>query len=519
MNNIRKKIFKRTRLVLAVLCVLSLSKIFAPETVKAGVFDNAQTFYQTYGKEMTFQAGTNNQGEIYYATKAKEDKSTGIKYTTIGWQIRVLNSSGALVDTIYYKYGGSNMVCVDTRTVDNYKYKLYKVTLTNIKSRLSQAGKNALNNPGCSIVFDACTTTKIDGVVQGGMTDDGPSWGEVYTTYNGIVNAQDWTDTTKETLKTYYNKTVKGLFYSVTLSKGTGISQVSGAGKYLFGSTVTIQAKALDGYHFSSWSGSGTSSNATYSFTIYGSDVSFTANAAENTYKIVFNSNGGKGSVSSQTLKYSGILTIPASGVTLEGSSLAGWTTSKSVSTVEYTKGNKIAIKDIVQKLKLQGTNGATITLYATWDYGPIIKIDQVFVSLSDASSGKITEEWLAKKAMAIDQEDGDIPYGRGDASSFFMEDYQATDFTEFRSEGSVTETFLAVDSAGNCTRKRIKVYIVDTQMYPAQKVTGNLRFISSKYFKNENGNLLNQEEGGLEKDSIWRLDEEYRGLLEMLFQ
>lgn len=506
-------------MVLAILCVLSLLKVFAPETVKAGVFDNAQTFYQTYGKEMTFQAGASNQGEIYYATKAKEDKSTGIKYTTIGWQVRVLNSSGALVDTIYYKYGGSNMICVDTRTVDNYKYKLYKVTLTNIKSRLSQAGKNVLNNPGCSIVFDACTTTKIDGVEQGGMTDNGPSWGKVYTTYNGIVNAQDWTAATKETLKTYYNKTVKGLFYSVNLSKGMGISQVSGAGKYLFGSTVTIQAKAADGYHFSSWSGSGSSSNATYSFVIYGKDVSFTANAAENTYKVVYDGNGGQGSIPSQTLNYSGMLTMPSSGVTLEGSSLAGWTTNKEVSTVQYAKGKATAIKDIVHKLQLQGRNGATITLYATWDHGPTIKTEEIYVSLSDARNGKITEEWLSKRAEATDQEDGEIPYGKNAATSFLMEDYQTTDFTGFRDSGSVTETFWAVDSAGNSTRKRIKVHIIDTQMHSAKQLTGKLRFISSKYFKDENGNLISQADGGLEDNSIWRLDEEYRGILEQLFR
>lgn len=505
-------------LVLAVLCMLSLFEVFPSETVMAGVFDNAQTFYQTYGKEMTFQPGVNNQGEIYYATKGKEGQSTGIRYTTIGWQVRILNSSGALVDTVYYKYGGSNMVCVDSRTVDNYKYKLYRVTLANIKSRLSQAGKAVLNTPGCSIVFDACTTTKIDGVEQGGMTDNGPSWGKVYTTYNGIVNAEKWTAATKETLKTYYNKTVPGLFYTVSLGKGNGISQVSGAGKYLFGSTVTISAKAADGYHFSSWTGSAASTSAKYSFVIYAKDMSFTANALENTYQIVFDGNGGSGSVATKKLGYTGILTAPSGGFYLDGSSLSGWTLDKTVSTAQYGKGQKVPIKELVHKLQLQNSNGASIRLYATWDYGPMIKTDEIYVSLEDAKKGKITEDWLARKAEAIDQEDGEIPYGMHATTSFLMEDYQASDFTTFTSSGSVTETFAAVDSAGNSTRKRIRVYIIDSTMYPVKKVTGRLRFISAKYFQDENGNLISQEAGGLENESIWRLDEEYRGVLEQLF-
>lgn len=520
MDIIKRRIFKKTGMVLAVLCMLSVLEIFAPETVSAGTFDNAYTFYQTYGKEMTFQAGSNNQGEIYYATRAKVDSSsTGINYSTIGWQVRVLNSAGGLVDTVYYKYGGDNMVCVDTRTVDNYKYKLYKVTLANLKSRLSQAGKTVLNNPGCSILFDACTTTKINGEKQGGMTDDGPSWGLVYTTYNGIVNAQDWSDGTKESLKSYYNKTVNGLFYNVTLSKGTGISQVSGAGKYLFGTTVKVQAKAAEGYHFSSWSGSSTSTSASYSFVLYAKDVSLTAKAEENSYKVVFESNGGTGSVSSQSVKYTGNLTLPTSGFLLDGSSLSGWTLDKTVTTAQYAKGQKVAVKDIVQKLQLQNTDAATIRLYATWDHGPTINTDKIYVSLSDAQNGKITEAWLANRAEALDQEDGKIPYGKNEKTVFLMEDYQASDFTTFTEPGSVTKTFLAVDSAGNTTQKMVQVYVVDTQVYPANKITGRLRFISSKYFWDENGELLVEELGGLEEQSIWRLNEEYRKILEALFQ
>ena len=65
-----------------------------PDYVKADVYDNAYTFYQTYENEMVFKSGENNQGEIYYATKAKKDSSAGIRYVTLGWKVRLLNGDG-----------------------------------------------------------------------------------------------------------------------------------------------------------------------------------------------------------------------------------------------------------------------------------------------------------------------------------------------------------------------------------------------------------------------------------------
>lgn len=269
---------------MVVLCVLSLFKVFQPELVKAGVYDNAYTFYQSHGSEMKFLPGTNNQGEIYYATMAKKDLNTGIKYITLGWKIRIINENGVVVDTLYYKLGGENMKTVDVSIVSDYEYCLYRVTLTNMRSRMSYAGLQALKNPNCSIVFDACTTAKLNGVLQGGMTDTGPSWGSVYTTYDAIVNAQEWSAATKESLKSYYNKTVSGLFYDVILKRGNGISQVTGAGRYCFGTEVTVSAETEDGYHFKNWTGNHASPYKSFSFVLCGSNVSLTANAEENGY-------------------------------------------------------------------------------------------------------------------------------------------------------------------------------------------------------------------------------------------
>ena len=482
------------------------------------MYDDAYSYYHTYGNGMSFLPGPKNEGEIYYATKGKKSVSSGTRYTTIGWKVRVLNAAGAVVDTIYYKLGGAYMTEVDAHTVNGYEYCLYRVTLENLKFRLSPAGRDAIQRPDCNIMFDACISVRKNGELQGGMTDQGPSWGEVHTTYNGIVHAAPWSAETKESLHSYYNKSVDGLFYEVTLKKGTGIKKVTGAGRYCFGTTVTIQAECEDGYHFSGWSGSYAKENQQYSFVLYGNDVSLTANAKENSYRVVYDAGGGEGSISEQKVFYNGTLVLPVKGLTMKDATLSGWKLFQ-IPTANYVIGQEVAVSKLVKQLGLEKENGATIMFQAFWDEGPLIRTEELYVSLEDALSGKITESWLAQKAEAFDLEDGEIPYGKNKDTAFFMEDYKVTDFTELQKEAAVTKTFSAVDSAGNKTQKDILIHIVETNIYTEEEIFGRVRFISSKYFWDESGNLISEEMGGLTEDSIWRWDESYRGLLEEVFE
>lgn len=493
--------------------------MFQPETVKAGTYDNAYSFYQNYQNEMVFIPGAYNQGEIYYATKAKKDESAGIKYQTIGWQVRIFNSEQSLVETVYYKLGGVHMSSIDVRVVNGYEYCLYRVTLENLKSRLSQAGLRALENSNSNIIFDACTTTKIKGVLQGGMTDKGPEWGLVYTTYNGIVNAQKWTDATKETLKSYYNKTVDGLYYDVYVLQGTGISQVYGAGRYCFGTQVTVYATPKEGYHFLGWRGSHSSQKQCFSFVVYGNPVLLVADGEENRYKIEYDANGGQGVIPSQTYSYNQIITLPSSGFLLDGYALSGWSTIQKEVVKQYLKGESVSIKEVVHEFELQNKNNAIIRLFARWDKGPIIQADTIYVSLKEATSGKITEDWISQRIEAYDEEDGKIPYGKNKNNSFFIEDFSSTDFTNAQYESIFEKKLLAMDSGGNITTKNIPIYIVDTREYSADEFHGRVRFISKKYFKDESGNFIEEEKGGLKNSSIWRQKKEYQMLLEEVFQ
>ena len=285
----RQKVVKTNMKARRLLVIVLLFSILlgGAYTTKAGVLDNAYEFYHTYGNRIIFSATSDTDGYIYYASRAKKNLSSSIRYSTIGWKATVYNTSGGVLQEVYYKMAGNYLKVIESRTVDEYLYVLHAVSLKDFKSRLNQSALNALNAGNCDIIFDACITLKVNGVERGGMTDDGISWGSVYTTYQGIVNAVQWTTATQESLKTYYGKSVEGLFYTISLSKDAGIASVSGAGKYCYGTVATLSATAKSGYKFKQWRGTTTSTSQIWRITVT-KNYSLTAYSQQNELKIVY---------------------------------------------------------------------------------------------------------------------------------------------------------------------------------------------------------------------------------------
>ena len=54
--------------------------------------------------------------------------------------------------------------------------------------------------------------------------------------------------------------------FGVTLIQGEGIASVNGASTYKYGASVTVRAEILDGYSWTGWTGTLTSSNQEYTF-------------------------------------------------------------------------------------------------------------------------------------------------------------------------------------------------------------------------------------------------------------
>lgn len=152
------------------------------------------------------------------------------------------------------------------------------------------------------------------------------------------------------------------------------------------------------------------------------------------------------------------------------------------------------------------------VNLYAVWDGGAVIEAYDLYYTLEEARSGKITQEELLSHAVATDAEAADEHNGRGilkpgvdeaKKTQFVVCDYDAGELQAFCHGGSVTETYLAVDSAGNETRRQITVHIVDTEAQKQPDERAAIRFISREYLDT------------LPRDSVWVQDAEYRERLE----
>lgn len=98
-------------------------------------------------------------------------------------------------------------------------------------------------------------------------------------TYSGFTAPSTATVTISGDGSTVVNYYYTRNSYTVSLSRGTGIASVSGAGTYKYGASVTINATVSANYAWSKWSGTKSSTTQKYTFTMPASNVTNTANA------------------------------------------------------------------------------------------------------------------------------------------------------------------------------------------------------------------------------------------------
>lgn len=584
------------------MCILILMMgMVIPEkqAVYADVWNNAYTYFTTYGNQVVFHPTTESDGYLYYATGARLS-TAGTRFLTVGWKVSIRNNSGNVIQTLYYQVGGSNMACVDITVVGDYQYDMYRISLSNLKQRMNTSSLLALIEGDCNITFDACMVVLQNGVAQGGINDAGTTWGTVYMTYEGIVGAANWSSASRIALHDFFNKSAVGLFFRISLTKGNGIKTVAGGGVYCYGTIVTVMAVPEDGYSFSHWSGTSTSYSAQFKFyvnnnaawTAYGKQTTLTvtfyrnsegsdkqsrsqvfyygntgqsfddpnwskegyyltgwshskdAKTAEytiknsvssdwikkyipsvslygvwkeNAYTIVFDGNGADGgSVSEIETTYAKTVKLPENTYmrSKEKCTFLGWSMKADTLVPEYLAGEEISVSSLAKLAGVSNTNNATITLYAIWDLAPAIQAKDLYYTLEDAQSGKLTELELASHMTATDLEDGGIPYGKNGKNSFLLTDYAASDFLFLTGSGSVTETAAVTDSSGNRTVRMITIHLVDTRTQTGSQIFGKCRFISRDYFEDERQQLIPESQGGLAKASCWAQEADYRSLL-----
>lgn len=125
--------------------------------------------------------------------------------------------------------------------------------------------------------------------------------------------------------------------------------------------TFTLSNPTRTGYTFLGWTGSNGSTPQKTVTINKGSigDRSYTANWKANTYNVVFNSNGGSGTMPNQVHTYGSSLALSQNKFTRTGYSFAGWNTKPDGSGTNYSNGQSVT--------NLSSTQSANITLYAKW--------------------------------------------------------------------------------------------------------------------------------------------------------
>ena len=297
----------------AVVCLFSIG-IATREQVKADTYQdfsgNAENFYDTYtDRKMVFFPLDEVDGKIYFGSRGKTAASSvGTKFREIGWQFVFTNTKTKETGVIYYERGGDFITepqDLRVKSSDGYTYTMYYIKLSNLKKRLSSNWAEAFKAGEVELVVNSVMTIVVNGVLKGSMDDYGNFSGKVYTTYDGIAGAAGWSVGAKDSLHSYFGKTIDGLFHTVKIINGNGIASTSGAGTYLYGTKITVKSTPQVGWQWnadrnSKW----VSTDSTFSskrqnafYTVGSKDVTLVVQASKNQYTICYQDGGTVSSV------------------------------------------------------------------------------------------------------------------------------------------------------------------------------------------------------------------------------
>ena len=309
------KITKRKILnVLLPVFMFAIAFIIGMKTdVKAGTWDNAADYYNTYGDRCIFSV-VNGQPRVYFGSAGTIAVAGHTRYRTIGWKVS-LYQNGNYQESVYCSLNGNYINKFPSSNSNGTEYNLYYINFDSLKSRFSN--QTAINSGSGTLYFDAVMSIvpAKSNTPNGTINDWGNTTGEVYDTFAGISKARGWGH--PDDLRHYYNKSPEGLYRNVYVYPGTGIANVSGSGTYVYGAWATISATCSTGYDFNYWSNSSSSSS---SFGVkVTSDLSYTAYGKPQTYTVSYNANGGTGAPGNQIKTYGYVLTLSSQKPTRTG--------------------------------------------------------------------------------------------------------------------------------------------------------------------------------------------------------
>ncbi len=177
----------------AMLLLTGILCILPQEVEAAGSYSNAREFFESTGAD-----GCHAEvygGTIYYATQAKLASSpSNLKYGTVGYDIHLSGGGQTIEFGVKRVEDGSaengSMREVAGSRVDwnGYRYNLYSVPRSELEALAYRANAAAaevvLKSADITVRIHAIMTTKQNGTMHGGVTEDGTGglteWGTVY---------------------------------------------------------------------------------------------------------------------------------------------------------------------------------------------------------------------------------------------------------------------------------------------------------------------------------------------------
>ena len=256
--------------------------------------------------------------------------------------------------------GENNMtVTIPTGSTGNREYTAHWTANSYTVSFDDNGGEGSMDSQG--FTYDEMQALTANTFTKSGYTFSG--W-NTQADGNGTpyTNAQQVRNLTSEdngTVTLYAQWSEAGYSISYELNGGAASNPAS----YSVNSAgFTLNNPTKTGYTFTGWSGTGLDGENNMTVTITrGStgDRSYTAHWSANSYTVIFNANGGEGSMESQSFTYDVEQELKVNIFTRTGYEFSGWNTAADGSGTTYTDEAEVG--------NLASESGAEVTLYAQW--------------------------------------------------------------------------------------------------------------------------------------------------------
>ncbi len=248
--------------------------------------------YSQYWDGATIVSGTTTS----YGSTVTSSGAVGTTYTLLPKYTGITNAA-----TVYFKITGGTY----------YNDYTGSATVTISKGTCTAPASVSISTAGVVTWPASASATSYQISIAGGSytaATSGTNYKDDITASTGTrsISVRSVCDTTYYTSGTSSAITNNVTVYSVALQTGTGISAVTGAGNYISGASVTINATVESAYTWSKWiqtsGGSQVTTTKNYTFTI-NSNRDYTAVATGKTFTatIYYNSNTTSGSTTITT--------------------------------------------------------------------------------------------------------------------------------------------------------------------------------------------------------------------------